>query len=137
MNANGHRTDSETATPEHKRRVASPPDDLDDASKRFWRRTRRQLKAQGTWDDAYVAALERYVRACELARHARELVPDHGTTTGSRGQWVEHPLIKTSREAERDAHRYAEALLLLPADRHKLGLGEEIGDGLPSWLTDA
>jgi len=33
-------------------------------------------------------------------------------------------------------NRYAKALLLLPADRHKLGLGEGIGDGLPSWLTE-
>ena len=53
-----------------------------------------------------------------------------------RGAFVERPLIKTTREAQRDAHKYAEALLLMPGDRRKLGL-EEWGDDdpfLPSWL---
>ncbi len=129
MSENGHEK------PTAKRWATTPPDDLDADSRRFWRRTLRQLKAQGTWDDAYVPALERYVRACELARHARARVPDHGTARGAAGQEVEHPLLRTIRHAEHDAHRYAEALLLLPADRHKLGLGEGVGDGLPSWLT--
>jgi phage terminase small subunit len=91
-----------------RRRVTTPPPDLDDASKTFWRRTLGQLKQQGTWRDSDVPTLKRYVRACELARRARAQTPDHGTTRGAAGQFVEHPLIRTARDAERDAHRYAE-----------------------------
>src|SRR5215218_1122999 len=47
--------------------------------------------------------LERYVRACELARHARARVPDDGTARGAAGQPVGHPLIRTTRHAEHDA----------------------------------
>jgi hypothetical protein len=36
--------------------------------------------------------LERYVRACETARRMRAEIPDHGTTRGSQGHLVEHPL---------------------------------------------
>jgi len=111
-------------------RPDAPPGDVDNYSKQFWSRTVEQLKEQGLWRDAFAPLLERYVRACELARHARVRVPDHGTARGAAGQPVEHPLIRTPRQAEHDAHRYAEALLLLPADRHKLGFGEGVGDGL-------
>ena len=51
---------------------------------------------------------------------------------------MEHPSIRTAREAERDAHKYAEALLLMPADRRKLGLEKRREDDpfLPPWLRD-
>ena len=121
-----------------RRRVTTPPPDLDNASKTFWRRTIGQLKQQGTWQDSDVPTLERYVRACELARRSREHTPDHGTTRGAAGKFVEHPSIRTAREAEPDAHKYAEALLLMPADRRKLGLEKRRGDDsfLPPWLRD-
>lgn len=68
--------------------------------------------------------LERYVRAMETARHARERLAaaDTYVTLGSQGQLVQHPDIKTAREAERDAHEYAGALLLTPAARSRHGV---------------
>ena len=136
MTSNGRHNDTSRDKSARRRRATTPPDDLDAQSRTFWRRTLGQLKAQGTWQDSDVPTLERYVRASELARRSREHTPDHGTTRGAAGQFVEHPLIRTVREAERDAHRYAEALLLMPADRRKLGLEERRDDNpfLPSWL---
>ena len=136
MNRNGHRNGAEFAASMRYRRPTSPPLDLDDASKRFWRRTLGQLRRQGTWQDMDIPLLERYVRACQAARQWREKIPSDGTTRGSQGQLVEHPLIRTVREAERDATRYAEALLLMPADRRRYGLDERPEDVLPSWLDD-
>jgi len=42
---------------------------------------------------------------------------------------------KVDERREGDA-RVARLEAALPSDRHKLGLGEAMGDGLPSWLTD-
>jgi P27 family predicted phage terminase small subunit len=134
LTENGASNAPETARNEaQNRRFASPPDDLDAESRRFWNRTRRALEAQGTWDDLYVPLLERYVRACEAARRVRAEIPDHGTARGSQGQLVEHPLTRTVRQAERDAHCYAQALLLLPADRLRRGPAED-PPSRPSWL---
>jgi hypothetical protein len=82
-------------------------------------------------------ALERYVRSCETARHSRAKIPEGGTTKGSYGQLVEHPAIKTAREAERDAHKYATDLFLTPSARCKAAIeSADAGDALPAWLAD-
>ncbi len=94
-------------------------------SKRLWRLTRKQLQEAGVWRDSDAALLERYVRALERARVARGELWDEDlermvlTTVGSQGQLVQHPNVKTAREAERDAHEYAKALLLSPDARQK------------------
>ncbi len=74
--------------------------------------------------------LERYVRACEAARCFRAEIPAGGTSVGSAGQLVEHPLVKTVRQAERDAHRYECELLagFEPA--------EPAEEELPPWARD-
>ena len=105
----------------------APPGDLDGQSKAFWRHTRSELQAQGTWKDSDAPLLERYVRQVERARQARKNIPEDGTTRGSQGQLVEHPAIKTVREAERDAHKYATDLLLTPASR-KAQAGSSLDD---------
>jgi len=102
-----------------------PPTDLDAKAKRLWRDTRNALQEQGDWIDSDAQALERYVRACERARLARDGIPrdEDGrlvlTAPGSKGQIVQHPNVKTAREAERDAADYAAALLLTPAARKR------------------
>ncbi len=95
---------------------AAAPDDLDAVSKRLWRLTKRQLAAQGTWEDS--DADERYIRAVERGRVARAGVGD-GTALGASGQVVQHPSLKTAREADRDAHLYAGDLLLTPSARRR------------------
>jgi P27 family predicted phage terminase small subunit len=120
-----------------RKRPTDPPSDLDAKSKQFWKRTLDQLSTQGTWQDSDIPALERYVRACEQARHSRAKIPAEGTTKGSQGQLVEHPAIKTAREAERDAHKYATDLLLTPSARRKAAIeSADAGDALPPWLAD-
>jgi len=97
-------------------------------SKRTWRKTRHLIVKDGAWRPEYSLLLERYVRSCEVARHARHRLAVRAaadpasayTTTGSQGQLVQHPDLKTAREAERDAHEYAGALLLTRAARQRL-----------------
>lgn len=100
-----------------------PPTDLDEASKKLWKKTKKQLEDQKTWEDSDAAALERYVRAMERARIARAGLLKKGkldlTARGSQGQLVQHPNVKTAREAERDAHEYAKDLLLTPKAREQ------------------
>ncbi len=109
------------ATP---RQPESPPRDLLPESKRLWKDTIEHLRDQDTWQVSDVPALERYVRAMERARVAREsLAGKDGrpvlTAVGSQGQLVQHPNVKTAREAERDANDYAQQLLLTPAARRR------------------
>ncbi len=105
------------------------PSDLDPFSATVWKRTRHQLMKDGRWRPEYSLLLERYVRSCEVARKARGRIairaavdPDEAyTTRGSQGQLVQHPDLKTAREAERDANEYGKELILTPAARQKLG----------------
>jgi P27 family predicted phage terminase small subunit len=108
--------------------VTGCPGDLDTTSKSIWKKTRNLIKTEGRWRPEYSLLLERYVRALERGRHCRariaareELTPGEGWfTTGSQRQLVQHPDVKTMREADRDAHDYATALLLTPASRAKM-----------------
>lgn len=97
-----------------------PPVDLDRISKELWKRTIEQLREQGTWADSDLPLLERYIRSVEVGRLSRHRIADRAkrtpeaayTTRGSQGQLVQHPDLKTAREAERDANDYAQDLLL-------------------------
>ncbi len=112
----------------------TPPRDLSSPSKALWQVTIEQLTEQGTWQASDVPALERYIRASERARLAREGLPRDRdgrvlmTTKGSQHQLVQHPNIKTCREAERDANDYAKELLLTPAARRRAQV-DAGGDG--------
>ena len=111
-----------------------PPADLSAPSKALWTWTIKVLEEQGTWQASDLPALERYIRASERARLARESLPRDKdgrvllTTKGSQYQLVPHPNIKTCREAERDANDYARELLLTPAARRRAQV-EAGGDG--------
>lgn len=100
-------------------------------SRALWRRVRRQLEADGTWTPVAAESVDRFVRVSERARHARARITEPGQWTAlvSHRQLVQHPDVKTAREAERDAHEYASALLLTPAARKRAGLEEPIDDG--------
>jgi P27 family predicted phage terminase small subunit len=102
-----------------------PPADLDEVAVALWNRVLRELQDQGTWQASDVGVLERYVRAVRRAAAARELVDREGfTTSGARGQLVAHPALRIARDAERDAHEYANALLLTPRARRLAGISE-------------
>jgi phage terminase small subunit len=112
------------------RNLRKPPDDLDAESRALWRRTLEQLEAQRTFAESDIPILAMYVRALEVARHARARIAarvqaggdDAHFTRGSMRQLVQHPDIKTAREAEHDAAAYAASLLITSRERkrHKI-----------------
>lgn len=108
------------------RRAESPPVDLDSSSKKLWRATIEQLEQQRTWAVSDLPLLERYVRAVQAERQAREdmaksedQLARRRLARGSTGQLVTHPLEAIRQKADADAHKYAEALLLSPAARKR------------------
>jgi P27 family predicted phage terminase small subunit len=100
-----------------------PPEDFDAPARALWKKTQKQLEEQNTWSDSDLPTLERYARADQRARLAREGLMVKGemvlVAKGSQGQLVQHPNVKTAREAERDAHEYAKDLLLTPKAREQ------------------
>jgi P27 family predicted phage terminase small subunit len=101
------------------------PSGLDAASKALWRLVVDDLTARGVLRDVDEPAIGRYVVAEQVARLARQRMaarakrdPDSAyTTRGSMGQLVQHPDLKTAREAERDAASYAADLGVTPRAR--------------------
>jgi len=122
--------------------VTPTPKHLSPAGKALYVHSRKLLKADRRWRPEYSPLLARYVGALERAEAAytriiaREKVEagTGWTSFGDRRQLVQHPDVRTLREAERDAHTYAEALLLTPAEREKL---EIVEPRAPSALSDA
>jgi P27 family predicted phage terminase small subunit len=108
------------------------PDDLPAEAKNAWRACQRQLRAQGTWQDTDAALLESYVRSLVRAREGREAAGDEPYVAGSKGQLVPHPGLRVAAEAERDAERFARALLLTPEARrrHDVKVVEDGDDAL-------
>lgn len=102
--------------------------DFDDYGQATYRAAREELEAQGTWRDTDAPLLEAYVRSLVLARQARKAVASSPFTEGSRGQLVAHPGVKVASDAERDAERYARALLLTPEARSRHDVKGRDGD---------
>jgi hypothetical protein len=71
----------------------------------LWLAAQKQLRAQATWLNTDGPLLEAYVQCVLTARNARRA----GDT-------------KLAGESERDAHRYATALLLTPESRKRHGV---------------
>ena len=112
------------------KRGLNAPKGLDPAGRELWASTQRHLRAQETFEDADAPLLESYVRAVCLSRTAREAAAEQPFVEGSKGQLVAHPGLRVAAEAERDACRYASALLLTPEARrrHEIKAPQEGGD---------
>lgn len=112
------------------KRGLNAPKGLDPAGRELWASTQRHLRAQDTFQDADAPLLESYVRAVCLSRTAREAAAEQPFVEGSKGQLVAHPGLRVAAEAERDACRYATALLLTPEvrRRHEIKAPQEGGD---------
>jgi len=122
-----------------RRRGLNAPKGLDQAGRDLWSSAQHQLKAQGTWQDSDAPLLESYVRAVCLSRTAREAAATEPFVEGSKGQLVAHPGLRVAAEAERDACRYATALLLTPEarKRHDVHAPEGADDLIPFLTTVA
>jgi P27 family predicted phage terminase small subunit len=111
------------------------PDDLDAEANVLWRATQRHLRAQGTWQDADAPLLESYVRSVTVARAARLAAKSESFVEGSEGQLVAHPGLSVAAEAERDAARYAQALLLTPEARKRHEIVPRLEDELGGYIS--
>lgn len=83
-----------------------PPADLDAKGRNLYRKLRGYLKDWGSWHPADAEYLGTTVRWAQRARLARAGMADEDgrpvlTTTGYKGQPVQHPNLKTANEAER------------------------------------
>jgi hypothetical protein len=86
-------------------RQTQVPADIGDEGRALWLAAQKQLRAQHTWMNTDGPLLEAYVQCVLAARGARR-----GGDT------------KLAGESERDAHRYATALLLTPESRRRHGV---------------
>ncbi len=112
------------------RRVPAPAD-FDREARELWLAVQRHLRRQGTWQDADAPLLEAYVRWVTGARQTRSEAARQPFVEGSKGQPVAHPGLKVAAEAERDACRYATALLLTPEARKRHDLAPTDGPSAP------
>lgn len=108
-----------------------PPSDLDRRHRFVYRRTREQLREQNTWKASDAPLLARYVYALQRAADARAELERIGQVTveGSKGQTVAHPLVRIIREAEQDADKRADMLLLSPQARQRADVREPAKGG--------
>jgi phage terminase small subunit len=100
------------------------PEDFDQEAKGLYTRVIAYLRAlpEGLWDDNMVPTAQCYVRSKQLARQARVAIGDRPYTMNSAGRAFKHPAVEDARQHERDAHTYAEALLLTPKARQVAGV---------------
>lgn len=116
-------------------RAIAPPEGLDSDSRKLWFTTQRALKRQLTWQDTDAPLLERYVRAAQRARDARKAAQRTPYVKGSAGQLTAHPGMRLAREAEKDQHEYAAALILTPEARKRHGIEPPIESELDALLA--
>ncbi len=112
------------------------PAHFDGEARRLFALKVATLVRDGLWDDDRDGELlERYVTAVQVARQARTRIAQRADedrtdpaaayiTSGSQGQLVQHPDLKTAREAERDAQVY-EDKLRDRLDRAPVGDGDD------------
>ncbi|MFT4034516.1 MAG: P27 family phage terminase small subunit [Patulibacter sp.] len=75
-----------------------------------WQAAYDEIAARGPLRAADAFALERYARACAVARQCWEQVGSDLTATGSMGQPVTDPLVDSALKAEKAAEAFAKAL---------------------------
>lgn len=108
------------------------PEDFDQESRALYTATLAHLRGHlaDLWDDTVLPTLERYVRSKQLARQARQAADEAGQYVEVKGGRVfKHPGVRDARDHERDAHLYAEALLLTPASRKRHNVKDSGGGG--------
>lgn len=103
------------------------PGDLDTHAQALYRKLRDHLR-ESEWRDSDHYLLTEACRADQRARAARAEMTDGEsgkvrlTTKGSTGNLVQHPNLKTAREAEQDFISALKELGLTPAARRRLDI---------------
>lgn len=105
--------------------ISEPPEHLDETAKEFWREAVPILAQVGLVSTVDKAALELAATQYARAKQAARVVKEQGhLARGSTGQLVEHPSLRTEREAATVFLRFAEHYALTPVARTRLGLAE-------------
>ncbi|MGE4424985.1 MAG: phage terminase small subunit P27 family [Solirubrobacteraceae bacterium] len=96
----------------------SCPKGLSPYARSVWRRTINELKDRGELRPSDASAIERYVRAVEIARACwDDIDPARLRAKGSMGQPVTDPLVDSALKAEKHAADFAKALGIEPGAR--------------------
>ena len=107
-----------------------PPRGLDPAGRAAWRRAVAVLRSIGQDPELSqepLAALARALGDVVRLRTQWRKAGSPGTTAGSAGQLVAHPLVASIERAERWAHELGESLGLDPQARRKLAASSAAG----------
>jgi P27 family predicted phage terminase small subunit len=115
--------------PQPRRKMPSPPPELNDDAKREWRRVAKDLHSLGllTWIDraamsAYCQAYGRWIVAeravSEMAK--RDLLTHGLMIKTTNGNAVQNPLIGTANKAMHAMMRYASEFGMTPSARSRL-----------------
>lgn len=115
-----------------------PPKGLDPTARAAWHRAAAVLRALGEDPELSVEPLAALARALgDVARLRAQWrkAGSPGTTAGSAGQLIAHPLVVEIEKAERWAHELGESLGLDPQARRKLA--RRVGAGRPAGAASA
>lgn len=109
-----------------------PPKGLSDGAKAIWQEYAPLVHDAGLLTTADLLSFELLCNAGDRARHAAwEISKDGTTTTGSRGQAVEHPAVGIERMSQQQFLRWADKFGLTPGSRARLA-----GTGKPKEPED-
>ncbi|HXS32260.1 MAG TPA: P27 family phage terminase small subunit [Solirubrobacterales bacterium] len=97
-----------------------------------WEEIEAYLDGHGLWNPLFAPLLERYIRRLDRSKDARERAEEKPVVKGSTGQMKANPFFRVEHDADVEAHKYAEALLLTPEmlQRHLKGSGGEDDDDI-------
>ncbi len=103
---------------------------LTEAGMRIYMDVKAYLEEFELWKPVFKPLLERYVQNLTRANWARRKAESRPTTKGSTKQTVANPMFGVARNAELDAHKYAQDLLITPKalKEHLQGAGESGGE---------
>lgn len=98
----------------------------------IWDEVVEYLERYGLWNPLFAPLLERYIRRLHRSTDARERAEAEPVVEGSTGQMKANPFFRIETDADAEAHKYAEALLLTPEmlQRHLKGEDEDGDDGV-------
>jgi pyruvate/2-oxoglutarate dehydrogenase complex dihydrolipoamide acyltransferase (E2) component len=94
----------------------------------IWDEVIAYLEGFKLWNPLFAPLLERYIRRLKRAEDARRRAEEEPVIAGSTGQKKASPFFRIEAEADADAHKYAEALMLTPEMLQRHLKGEDDDD---------
>jgi pyruvate/2-oxoglutarate dehydrogenase complex dihydrolipoamide acyltransferase (E2) component len=110
------------------RKATGRPADFGPDEEAIWDEVVAYLERYGLWDPLFAPLLERYIRRLLRSADARERAEAEPVVEGSTGQMKANPFFRIEFDADTEAHKYAEALLLTPEMLQRHLKGEDEGD---------